>query len=108
MLCVLREQPGTCFRIHRMQFEICEDLRALSRPVKRNDNILCVIWTGGQLKLVQDTTRLHPQAQHRCTAEVTVDPVLCVDTCLLYTSDAADEEDSVDLGGRRILKKKNK
>ena len=27
-------------------------------------------------------------------------------TCLLYTSDAADEEDSVDLGGRRILKKK--
>src|SRR5665648_952150 len=27
--------------------------------------------------------------------------------CLLYTSDAADEEDSVDLGGRRIIKKKN-
>ena len=27
------------------------------------------------------------------------------DTCLLYTSDAADEEDSVDLGGRRIIKK---
>eukprot|EP00656_Telonema_subtile_P009630 TRINITY_DN1453_c0_g1_i3.p1 TRINITY_DN1453_c0_g1~~TRINITY_DN1453_c0_g1_i3.p1 ORF type:complete len:174 (+),score=33.17 TRINITY_DN1453_c0_g1_i3:2-523(+) len=26
--------------------------------------------------------------------------------CLLYTSDAADEEDSVDLGGRRDLKKK--
>eukprot|EP00658_Telonema_sp_P-2_P063327 TRINITY_DN5205_c0_g3_i1.p1 TRINITY_DN5205_c0_g3~~TRINITY_DN5205_c0_g3_i1.p1 ORF type:complete len:283 (-),score=55.50 TRINITY_DN5205_c0_g3_i1:113-961(-) len=30
------------------------------------------------------------------------------DTCLLYTSDAADEEDSVDLGGRRIIKKKKK
>eukprot|EP00828_Plagiopyla_frontata_P040816 TRINITY_DN5638_c0_g1_i2.p2 TRINITY_DN5638_c0_g1~~TRINITY_DN5638_c0_g1_i2.p2 ORF type:complete len:103 (+),score=9.54 TRINITY_DN5638_c0_g1_i2:237-545(+) len=29
-------------------------------------------------------------------------------TCLLYTSDAADEEDSVDLGGRRILKKTKK
>ena len=28
--------------------------------------------------------------------------------CLLYTSDAADEEDSVDLGGRRIIKKKYK
>eukprot|EP00828_Plagiopyla_frontata_P006585 TRINITY_DN12901_c0_g2_i1.p2 TRINITY_DN12901_c0_g2~~TRINITY_DN12901_c0_g2_i1.p2 ORF type:complete len:180 (-),score=24.63 TRINITY_DN12901_c0_g2_i1:33-572(-) len=27
--------------------------------------------------------------------------------CLLYTSDAADEEDSVDLGGRRIIKKNN-
>src|SRR5664280_2638752 len=26
------------------------------------------------------------------------------DVCLLYTSDAADEEDSVDLGGRRIIK----
>eukprot|EP00656_Telonema_subtile_P027418 TRINITY_DN29506_c0_g1_i1.p1 TRINITY_DN29506_c0_g1~~TRINITY_DN29506_c0_g1_i1.p1 ORF type:complete len:121 (+),score=5.15 TRINITY_DN29506_c0_g1_i1:437-799(+) len=26
--------------------------------------------------------------------------------CLLYTSDAADEEDSVDLGGRRVIKKK--
>ena len=28
--------------------------------------------------------------------------------CLLYTSDAADEEDSVDLGGRRRIKKKQK
>ena len=28
-------------------------------------------------------------------------------TCLLYTSDAADEALSVDLGGRRIIKKKN-
>src|SRR5664279_2672644 len=26
-----------------------------------------------------------------------------VPSCLLYTSDAADEEDSVDLGGRRII-----
>ena len=35
---------------------------------------------------------------------------LCVTriTCLLYTSDAADEEDSVDIGGRRISKKKKK
>src|SRR5664279_648142 len=28
--------------------------------------------------------------------------------CLLYTSDAADEEDSVDVGGRRFIKKKTK
>ena len=27
--------------------------------------------------------------------------------CLLYTSDAADERSSVDLGGRRIIKKNN-
>ena len=31
----------------------------------------------------------------------------CV-VCLLYTSDAADERSSVDLGGRRIIKKKTK
>ena len=30
------------------------------------------------------------------------------DACLLYTSDAADERSSVDLGGRRIIKKKIK
>ena len=29
-------------------------------------------------------------------------------TCLLYTSDAADERSSVDLGGRRIIKKKKR
>ena len=27
------------------------------------------------------------------------------EVCLLYTSDAADERSSVDLGGRRIIKK---
>ena len=32
------------------------------------------------------------------------DPILQI--CLLYTSDAADERSSVDLGGRRIIKKK--
>eukprot|EP00658_Telonema_sp_P-2_P067907 TRINITY_DN56847_c0_g1_i4.p1 TRINITY_DN56847_c0_g1~~TRINITY_DN56847_c0_g1_i4.p1 ORF type:complete len:169 (+),score=40.95 TRINITY_DN56847_c0_g1_i4:47-553(+) len=31
-----------------------------------------------------------------------------IEDCLLYTSDAADEEDSVDLGGRRIIKKKKR
>ena len=29
-----------------------------------------------------------------------------LNACLLYTSDAADERSSVDLGGRRIIKKK--
>ena len=40
----------------------------------------------------------------RATALVRGDEVLV--TCLLYTSDAADERSSVDLGGRRIIKKK--
>ena len=33
---------------------------------------------------------------------------LDVELCLLYTSDAADERSSVDLGGRRIIKKTKK
>ena len=39
---------------------------------------------------------------------VAVDAEEKVKTCLLYTSDAADERSSVDLGGRRIIKKKKK
>ena len=36
-------------------------------------------------------------------------PATCKNTrCLLYTSDAADERSRVDLGGRRILKKKTR
>ncbi len=31
-----------------------------------------------------------------------------VGACLLYTSDAADDLIGVDLGGRRIIKKKNR
>ena len=38
------------------------------------------------------------------TVPVLSDAEYCV--CLLYTSDAADERSSVDLGGRRIIKKK--
>ena len=38
---------------------------------------------------------------------VTLGSLPSLDTiCLLYTSDAADERSSVDLGGRRIIKKK--
>ena len=37
-----------------------------------------------------------------------VRPVEVVEFCLLYTSDAADERSSVDLGGRRIIKKKKR
>ena len=35
-------------------------------------------------------------------------PAELMSRCLLYTSDAADERSSVDLGGRRIIKKKNR
>ena len=33
-------------------------------------------------------------------------PLDTYETCLLYTSDAADDTPCVDLGGRRIIKKK--
>ena len=46
--------------------------------------------------------RLHDHARRR------VAPRGPTGTCLLYTSDAADERSSVDLGGRRIIKKKKK
>ena len=46
-----------------------------------------------------------------CRSSVTQHPLtalraLQAASCLLYTSDAADERSSVDLGGRRIIKKK--
>ena len=45
-----------------------------------------------------------------CTEIVKVNTVykkkLSLKICLLYTSAAADERSSVDLGGRRIIKKK--
>src|SRR5678816_976824 len=42
---------------------------------------------------------------HSLQATVLVNEVY-LRLCLLYTSDAADERSSVDLGGRRIIKKK--
>ena len=47
------------------------------------------------------------QMVYRVKNEVTTFVRLYKD-CLLYTSDAADERSSVDLGGRRIIKKKKK
>ena len=48
----------------------------------------------GQDFVCRHIERMQPEAKQR------------VRFCLLYTSDAADERSSVDLGGRRIIKKK--
>eukprot|EP00658_Telonema_sp_P-2_P076454 TRINITY_DN6694_c0_g1_i3.p1 TRINITY_DN6694_c0_g1~~TRINITY_DN6694_c0_g1_i3.p1 ORF type:complete len:128 (-),score=53.50 TRINITY_DN6694_c0_g1_i3:60-443(-) len=48
------------------------------------------------------------QSGHQEAVEVVTRDLLLLNPCLLYTSDAADEEDSVDLGGRRIIKKKKR
>src|SRR5678815_4576843 len=47
-----------------------------------------------------------PRAEdRRILADATGEYERIQTTCLLYTSDAADERSSVDLGGRRIIKK---
>ena len=47
----------------------------------------------------------HPVTAH-CKPREEPGQSVQIDPCLLYTSDAADERSSVDLGGRRIIKKK--
>ena len=55
-----------------------------------------------QLRLRVDEER-HQVGVNRLTASADE-----ANACLLYTSDAADERSSVDLGGRRIIKKKKR
>ena len=63
---------------------------------------------------IRDSDRLEALFQQRIGIEFEqrdVGPVRAAfadmdQRCLLYTSDAADERSSVDLGGRRIIKKK--
>ena len=50
---------------------------------------------------------LEPDARLDVYNEIRAAVKMRVNDCLLYTSDAADERSSVDLGGRRIIKKKN-
>eukprot|EP00658_Telonema_sp_P-2_P002270 TRINITY_DN10864_c0_g1_i1.p1 TRINITY_DN10864_c0_g1~~TRINITY_DN10864_c0_g1_i1.p1 ORF type:complete len:230 (-),score=51.63 TRINITY_DN10864_c0_g1_i1:18-707(-) len=63
--------------------------------------------TGGRWETVEGQWELANKRIEAAEAETkeaaAKSPVVA---CLLYTSDAADEEDSVDLGGRRIIKKK--
>ena len=68
-------------------------------------------------RLTEEGALVHPQhvaggenhtrgGEHR-PPDVNLRRALQHQVCLLYTSDAADERSSVDLGGRRIIKKKN-
>ena len=54
------------------------------------------------------TACLTHAAQGQSARPAPFDVVRQDSVCLLYTSDAADERSSVDLGGRRIIKKKKK
>src|SRR5664280_1176338 len=67
------------------------------------------LWDEDALVLVYSTTKgITAMCANRLVQEGAIDVEAPVETywpefCLLYTSDAADEEDSVDLGGRRLL-----
>mgnify|MGYP003381663205 CR=1 FL=1 len=52
--------------------------------------------------------RIPDEAAAMIAADANVAYVEQDQVCLLYTSDAADERSSVDLGGSRIIKKKKK
>ena len=77
------------------------------------DRVQCLApRAGGHARaLVKFDGRFERNRQHRAWVEFgdegLVQPAAGhVDACLLYTSDAADERSSVDLGGRRFIKKK--
>ena len=55
---------------------------------------------------VDVTVRIRGTAAEPILTLASQPPLDQADICLLYTSDAADERSSVDLGGRRIIKKK--
>eukprot|EP00658_Telonema_sp_P-2_P084457 TRINITY_DN9378_c0_g1_i7.p1 TRINITY_DN9378_c0_g1~~TRINITY_DN9378_c0_g1_i7.p1 ORF type:complete len:101 (-),score=29.68 TRINITY_DN9378_c0_g1_i7:34-336(-) len=69
------------------------------------DRYICALVVGGSH---DGGSTLSPVSRVSGSRNRQLDTHHIVGTCLLYTSDAADEEDSVDLGGRRIIKKKKK
>src|SRR5678816_2043575 len=83
------------------QYNAGDDLRYLDwRLLGRTDRYFIKKYradTNTQCHLLLDTSASMNYAH--------ASSVTKLDYCLLYTSDAADERSSVDLGGRRIIKK---
>ena len=71
-------------------YDLTRELQNLKENVKKEYSFDSIISSDGKM---QDVFKLVTKVLHN--------------DCLLYTSDAADERSSVDLGGRRIIKKKN-
>ena len=76
--------------------------RGLGDVYKRQDI------AAGEILLRQDHVQNRRAAGGRRIDHFIVRCDLQSPRCLLYTSDAADERSSVDLGGRRIIKKKKR
>ena len=59
-----------------------------------------------ELKALGEASEFWRELGSRVGADILLSGIVDFQGCLLYTSAAADERSSVDLGGRRILKKK--
>ena len=84
--------------------------RGLGDVYKRQIQTLLGKGATGTVYLAKDTFSGREVALKTIEPEVFRDPEFgaVYRSCLLYTSDAADERSSVDLGGRRIIKQKKK
>ena len=72
------------------------------------ERIIEVRWLTGAIGQWMIQTVVEPLVGATRAAMTKVSGQGLLGICLLYTSDAADERSSVDLGGRRIIKKKKK
>eukprot|EP00658_Telonema_sp_P-2_P045412 TRINITY_DN3336_c0_g1_i3.p2 TRINITY_DN3336_c0_g1~~TRINITY_DN3336_c0_g1_i3.p2 ORF type:complete len:136 (+),score=44.74 TRINITY_DN3336_c0_g1_i3:1134-1541(+) len=89
-------------RIGAYQFPVAMCTSAQTVPCDGSDDVRLNLGPGrsfNQIVLMEDLAQGQSVSNYSLRA---------FKACLLYTSDAADEEDSVDLGGRRIIKKKKK
>eukprot|EP00831_Metopus_contortus_P005393 TRINITY_DN12040_c0_g2_i1.p1 TRINITY_DN12040_c0_g2~~TRINITY_DN12040_c0_g2_i1.p1 ORF type:complete len:142 (-),score=34.36 TRINITY_DN12040_c0_g2_i1:63-488(-) len=74
------------------QLSLCSEVKALLKQL--------------QLKLEKFPKK--QKQMHKERHKVLKELIILISFCLLYTSDAADDTPCVDLGGRRLIKKKNK
>src|SRR5678815_6126875 len=81
--------------------------------VARTERGVCAILLGDEPQELERDLRQRFPHDDVCNAYVGLEPLVSEvarflaapgTRCLLYTSDAADERSSVDLGGRRIIK----
>mgnify|MGYP003377902066 CR=1 FL=1 len=83
-----------------------EDLLEASTMPSRDAEIATIRDIYGQLS--DEVVHTQKSFLDLTPEQVAADPASLTGACLLYTSDAADERSSVELGGRRIITKKKK
>src|SRR5678809_1749783 len=111
--------PATCADLNVIHFPERADLPPRSKqeqflgqfgvnlkPVHRFGHVLSLHRSGSYADMLDSHTRPCCLQVPYTSSGISGSPLSS--TCLLYTSDAAYERSSVDLGGRRIIKKKKK